>query len=202
MIVALLLCNCAIAQSDLFLNFNSTHSGRNLSLTWSKHFHEKNEFGLGLRYNINMLAHPDDQDYVYRKRLYATKPYHHIGAEIFYNRKILKIFSNVETFAFYNAQISYSTTRNKTVYGIVNDENGNAVYKEDIEYFGPFTWLEQNIGLGYKVPLANNWYLQHKIGYGTTFIMGHDDVLTDKIFNWFSWEFGYLINVGVGYRFQ
>jgi len=202
MIVALLLCNCAIAQSDLFLNFNSTHSGRNLSLAWSKHFHEKNEFGLGLRYNINKLAHPDDQNNVFKKRLYATKPYHYIGAEIFYNRKILKIFSKVETFAFYNAQVSYSTTRNRDLLPYAISEEGEVYYKEIIGFYGPYTWLEQNVGFGYKVPLVGHWYLQHKMGFGTSFIMGYEKKLLEKYFDWFYWEFGYLINIGVGYRFQ
>lgn len=201
-LIVFLWCQKIWAQSDLFLNFNSTHSGRNLSLAWSKQVREKNEFGVGLRFNINKLAHPDDQNNVFKKRLYATKPYHYIGAEMFYSRKIFKIFSNIETFAFYNAQLSYSTTRNRDFLPVGYSIGGDALYIEYINIFGPFTWFEQNIGFGYKVSLASNWFLQHKMGFGTSFVMGYDKSLWVKYFDWFYWEFGYFLNVGIGYRFE
>ena len=202
LVFGFLLVTGSYAQSDLFLNFNSTHSGRNLSFSYSKYFFEKNEFGFGLRYNINRIAHPDDQNNTYKKRLYATKPYHFLGAEVLYNRYILKSFSFIDPFVFYNLQLSYSTTRNRMFIPYTYDGNGDVLYKEYIEIFGPFTWVEQNIGLGYKANLNGNWFIQHKLGFGTSFILGYEKKLLNKYFNWFAWEFGYIINVGIGYKFE
>lgn len=197
-----LLVTNSYAQSDLFLKFNSTHSGRNLSLSYSKFILDKNEFGIGLRYNINSIAHPDDQNNTYKKRLYATKPFQYLGAELFYNRYVLKSFSFIDPFVFYNLQLSYSTTRNRMLLPHSRDSDGGQLYKEYIEFFGPYTWVEQNIGIGYKANLMGNWYIQHKIGFGTSFILGYEKKLLNKYFDWFTWEFGYLISVGVGYRFE
>jgi hypothetical protein len=79
---------------------------------------------------------------------------------------------------------------------------GEVLYIERIEIFGPYTWVEQNIGIGYKVNLKGNWYLQQKIGFGTSFILGYEKKLLVKYFDWFSWEFGYLVSFGIGYRFN
>lgn len=192
----------SFAQSDLYLNFNSTYSGRNLSFTYSKYVLDRNEFGVGLRYNINSIAHPDDQNNTYKKRLYATEAYQHIGAELFYNRRVLTSLSFINPFLFYNLQLSYSTTRNRMFLPYSYDSSGDVLYKELIEIFGPYFWVEQNIGIGYKVNLNGNWYIQHKLGFGTSFILGYEEKLVNKYFNWFTWEFGYLISVGIGYRFH
>ena len=82
------------------------------------------------------------------------------------------------------------------------DSDGGQLYKEYIEIFGPYTWVEQNIGIGYKANFKGNWYIQHKIGFGTSFILGYEKKLLNKYFDWFTWEFGYLINVGLGYRLE
>jgi len=206
-IIVILILTCTflqsvIAQTDIFLNYNSTHSGRNASLSYSVKINDVNEFGLGVRVNINKLAHTDDQNNVYKNRLFATKPYHFLGAELFYNRQILKSFPYINPFLFYNVQLSYSTTRNRMFLPYTYDVNGDVLYKEYIEIFGPFSWIEQNIGIGYKANLNHNWFIQHKLGLGTSFILGYDKRQLNKYFHWFSWEFGYLFNFGIGYRFE
>ena len=60
----------AISQTDIFAIFNSTYSGRNISINASKFIKGKHEIGGGIRFNINQLAHPDDQNKSYMKRLY------------------------------------------------------------------------------------------------------------------------------------
>ncbi len=189
-----------IAQTQINTGFNSTMAGRNITIGLSKTINNKHEFGGGLRYNINKLAHNDDQNKVFYKRLYATKPLHYIGVVGFYHRNIFRQWEHIKPFVFYDLQATYSTTRNSMFLPYSYDTNGDVLYKNCIENFGPFTWVEQNVGIGFKVDLFGNWFFQQKVGVGTTFILGYDKQLLGKYFNWFDWEFGALLNVSIGYR--
>jgi len=202
-LILLLLClstSYVFAQTDIVVAYNSNHSGRNASLTASKFLSGRHELGFGLRFNFNKFAHPDDQNNTFKKRLYATKPLHHLGLEGFYHLYLFSKLKNIKPFIFYDMQITHSPTRNRSLLPYSSLSDGTVLYKEHINNFGPFTWLEQNIGIGFRANITSNCFIQQKIGYGTSFIMGYDDMLLGKIFNWFDWEFGYLINVGIGYR--
>ena len=54
--------NANIAQNNLIFNYNNTGAGRNISLVFSKEFFNKNEVGLGFRFNINKNYHVDNQN--------------------------------------------------------------------------------------------------------------------------------------------
>ncbi len=190
------------AQNEIWTGFNSTMAGRSVIINYTHQLNDKNSFGAGLRFNINQLAHNDDQNKSYYKRLYATKPIHYIGICAYYNRNFLNKWEHIKPFLFYDLQTTYSTTRNRMLLPYTYDSNGDVLYKEYIEIFGPFTWVEQNIGIGFKADIIGNLYLIQKLGIGTTFILGYDKKRLDKYFNWFAWEFGYLFNVGIGYRFD
>ncbi len=183
----ILFATTVFAQVDLLTSFNSTPSGRNISLTISKTNSATHEFGAGLRYNIGMLAMPDDQQNIYYKRLYPSTFAQHFGVQGFYHRYILKSWEHVNPFLFYDIQAAYSTTRN------------NNCYSENTVRFGPFTWVEQNVGVGFKVDLADRFFISQKIGVGGMLIFGSDEQLLKTSANW---EFGGLINFGVGYRFN
>lgn len=190
------------AQTQFFTGFNSTHSGKSITLVMSKTINDRHEFGGGLRFNINSLKHPDDQMNVYLKRLYATKPLHYFGVDAFYHVYFFKKWAHVKPFIFYDLQATYSTTRNSIYTPYIYDSIVGDLFKHYIDYYGPFTWVEQNIGLGFKVDLFNNFFIHEKIGFGTAFILGYDDMLLNKMFKWFAWEFSPLLNVGIGYRFE
>lgn len=190
------------AQTELYKGFNSTMAGRSITIGLSKSKNTKHELGAALRININKLAHNDDQNKVFYKRLYATKPIHYIGLQAFYHRNIFQKLEHIKPFLFYDLQATYSTTRNRMLLPYTYDSNGDVLYKEYIEIFGPYTWAEQNIGIGFKADIIGNLYLIQRLGIGTTFILGYDKKRLDKYFNWFAWEFGYLFNVGIGYRFD
>ncbi len=81
------------SQTDLICAFNSTHSGRSIILIGAKTINEKNEIGFGVRYNINKIAHNDDQNNSYLKRQYATKFIQHWGVEAFYHRYLYSSFA-------------------------------------------------------------------------------------------------------------
>jgi len=194
------------AQTSLQASFNSTFSGRNISLLLTKSIKEKHEIGAGLRvnlYNLNgNLAHTDDQNNTFKKRLYMTEPLHYFGLTGFYHRNIFRKWNSVKPFVFYDLQVTYSTTRNRMLLPYTYDTNGDVLYKEYIEFFGPFTWVEQHIGIGFKANLFNNFFLTQKVGFGSTFILGYDKKLLSKYFDWFDWNFSGLLNVGIGYRFD
>ena len=182
----LLIASSLSAQVELTTAFNSTLSGRNVALTISK-TNDKHEFGGGIRYNIGMLAMPDDQGNLYYKRLYPSTFGQHFGVQGFYHHYILNHWEHINPFVFYDVQVAYSTTRNKDC------------YSENTARFGPFTWVEQTVGVGFKVDLANQFFISQKIGIGGGLIFGTDKQLLKTSA---AWEFGGLINVGIGYRFK
>jgi hypothetical protein len=197
----ILISQFSFSQNDLFFGFNSTSSGRNVACTFSRKG-GNHEFGGGLRININRIAHQDDQNSTYKKRLYATEFIHAFGINCFYNRSFFPQWEHVHPYFFYDFQESYSTTRNRDFLPYDVDFNGEFLYKEHINIFGPFLWLEQNIGIGFKANLSNNIFIQQKLGMGACFIFGYDQKLLSKSFNWFEWQFSTLFTVGLGYRFD
>jgi len=190
-----------IAQYDIISTFNSTHSGRSITLIFAKTYIEKNEFGLGLRYNINKLAHNDDQNNIFLKRQYSTSFVQHWGFESYYHRYFFKKLDCIKPYLFYDMQLSYSKTRNRMFLPALYDEELGLLYREVIEFFGPFTWLEQCIGIGIKARLNSNFLIYQKIGFGTAFIFGKDNrqIVTLDGFNW---EFAGLIQAGLVYRLK
>ncbi len=190
------------AQDDLIFAFNSTTSGRNVAFGYSKTINGTNEIGAMLRVNINKLAHPDDQNNVYFKRLYATEFIHFFGIETFYHKSFLNNWKCIKPFAFYDLQFTYSTTRNRDFLPYTYDSNGDVLYKEYIDFFGPFFWMENNIGIGFKAKLTKSFYLVQKAGVGITLIFGEDKRLPQTTFQRFQWEFGYLLSVGIIYRLK
>lgn len=200
-----LLSFATLSAQNLSLNYYSTGAGTNLTLACAKAW-EKNELGVGLGYNINRLAHPDDKNQVYYKRLYATKPIHHINLNLFWHHKIFPSLEHINPFTFYDLQLSYSTTRNRFFVPcgfdstIVSDTpDGKILYRELIEYFGPFYWIENNVGLGFQIDLSNKWYIQQKFGIGIHLICGKEPRLA-KLNN-IDWEFAGLLDWSVGIRF-
>lgn len=211
--IFILLPYLGISQNrNLTANYNSVASGKNFSLIYSKMNEKENEYGIGVRYHLNSLKHPDDQFNVYYRRLYATKPLQHFGVEAFYHKRILKEWKTVKPFMFFNFQFSYSTTRNRSflpyaqefngeiVHGDVIYNNSTTLYKEYIDFFGPYSWLEPTIGFGYNAELKNNFYITSKLGFEVMLVYGRDNDRTTK--SLFQREFGYLFNFGIGYHFK
>ncbi len=188
------------AQADLSVNYNNIHSGNSISILISKKINQDIELGGGVRFNINSLKHSDDQQNIFYNRLFATKPYHFIGIDGFINRYIFQEWNKVKTFIFYDLQMCYSTTRNRLFFPIGQLTNGNYIYEEVITGFGPFLWVENYLGLGFKVDLFKSFFLTQRIGFGVDLMFGEDvhlSAMSDK----FSWEFGEIINVGLGFKF-
>jgi len=191
-----------MAQVRVFPVFNSVHSGRSINILASGQIKNRHEFGGGLRININKSIHNDDQSNLYKKRMWATKFVHHVGLDGFYQAHIFQKLKHIDLFTFYDVQFFYSTTgnRDRTKYDYTT---GRFV----VRHFGPFAWIEQNIGIGFTVDIWNNIFFTQRLGGGATFIIGKDKPISpDKNYILikppFEWMFGYLLSVGIGYRFE
>jgi hypothetical protein len=180
------------SQVRVATDFNSVISGRSINVLASGQLKNRHEFGGGLRININKYTHNDDQNNFFKKRMYATKPLHYFGIEGFYQVHIFQKLKYIDLFAFYDIQLSYSTTGNRF----------NPFYDEML-HFGPFTWIEQNIGIGFTVDIWNNIFFIQRLGGGVNFILGEDKKNDHYLMKTpFTNEFGYLLSAGIGYRFN
>lgn len=180
-------------QVPVVVNFNSTNTGRSIDVLASKIIDGRHELGGGLCFNINKQTANDDQSNVYRKRLYAGNPWEFFGAEGFYQVHFLKNLPHVDLFAFYDIQYRFAHTRFST-------HPTSGVYST----FGPFHWIEQNVGLGFSVDIWKNLFLIQRLGGGVSFIVGKDKphnpdgiLKTQQTVTMLD----YLYTVGLGYRF-
>jgi len=188
------------------INYFSTGTGRNITANYG-FTKNNNEFGLGLGYNINSIKQPDDQSNIYYRRLFATRPIQHLNFNLFYHKYFLTKLNHIQPFAFYDFQMKYSTTRSSMYIPyafdstiVANTPDEKVLYREYIEYFGPFLWVENAIGIGFKVNIYKKWYLQQMAGLGIHIILGYDNRLARNEDNWCDWEFGGLFNLGIVYR--
>ena len=187
------------------LDFNLTGSGRNVTAGYTIEF-SKNEIGFGLGYNINSLTQPDDQNNVFYKRLYATKPLHHLNFDLFYQRNIFTNLDHFQPFVFVDIQVKYSTVRSSVYLPyafdssiVSNTPEEKILYRNYVFFYGPFLWIENYIGLGFNVDLHKSWFLKHKVGVGGYSLIGRDDTI---ISGNYSWEFAWMLSVGLGYTFK
>ncbi|MCF8231716.1 MAG: hypothetical protein K9J27_05945 [Bacteroidales bacterium] len=206
-ILIFLICNLTSYSQNIGINYNSTGAGRNITATYSKDISHYT-ISIGIGYNINSIRQPDDQSNIYYKRLYATKPAHYLNFNLSYQHDIFYNLKNIKPFVFYDSQIKYSTTRSSmyipydydTTYLNTTRPEDGILYKNYIEYFGPFTWVENSIGVGFKVDITDRLYLQQRIGAGIHLIFGDEPKLLK--YNSMEWEFMGLLNVGIVYRLK
>lgn len=189
------------------LNYNSVISGQNITATYNTIKNRNHNFSFGIGCNISRVAHPDNQEKIFYKRLFATKPLHYFNLNFSFQRFVLKNLKTIEAYLFYDLQVKYAPTRN--VFPSVDYdstrvtsyvEQGIIAY-DKVEYFGPFTWFENTIGIGYNVKLADRLYLKNRIGLAIAFILGNDDQLVNRMRNSFGFELGGQISTGFGYEF-
>lgn len=193
-IFLLLLANSAFSQS-VNIGFNSTHSGRNVTAVYEKQV-KQHEFSFGIGYNINRYIEPDNQYNFYKKRLFATNTVGHINLNFTYQRYVFSNLTCIKPFVFYDLQAKYSSTRNQFPYIVTIAPDGGLIYTEHTVAFGPFTWLENNIGIGFTADITDKFYLKQKFGAGMVFILGEQQVPGQN----FNWEFSTLLSFSVGMR--
>lgn len=186
------------SQTDIISSFNTVEIGRNLTLCLKKDINNHSLI-FGIKYNINRKVH-DNQNNVFKNRFYARDIVEHFGLNAGYQYNFALENSQVKPFLFYDFQFTHSHTRNHMYLPYDFDVNGDVLYKAYLEYFGPFFALEHNFGMGFNVPLSKRVYLHQKIGAGIVTIHGYDEKRPFTRDG--SWEFGYIISAGLGYRLK
>lgn len=182
------------AQYDITASYNSVHIGRNVNIGIKKCI-KNHEIGVGIKFLINSKV-SDDQNEVFKKRFYAKSFKESLGLNIDYHYKFLNHWL-IKPFFFYNLQLTNSHTRNHGFYPYAYDMDGSVLYKEYLDYLGPTIALENYFGFGYNAWLYNEFYLFQKVGFGIVNYFNVDERLVGDGGNW---EFGYMINFGLGYR--
>lgn len=190
-------------SQNISAGFNSTHSGRSVSATYSIE-KENYEIGFGLGININQKKHNDDQNNLFLKRLYADNFAQYFAFKGFYHRNINFQIENVKPYFFYDLQIRYSKTRNRFTssypFGFDSTLISNRPnFDEPVNSYGPFTWVEQTVGLGIDIQINERFFLRQKFGIGVNSILGTDNRVK---FSWYLGEFGALYNIEIGYKLQ
>ena len=195
---------CSSAQNAAKISFNTSTLREGVIVGYSRTIHQNHEIEVGLRVHINRLVMPDDQESIYYKRMYASNLAQHFGVQLGYNWYFLPRLEHLKPFVFYELQAAYSTTRNHGYDYTFYINEGTLQLEEYLESFGPFLWLQNSIGVGFKVDIWKSFYLFEKVGFNATEIIGNDEKLMPDPYQKFPWlvsEFGYMISVGVGYRF-
>jgi hypothetical protein len=185
----------ALGQNFVSISLNYDESGRNITLDYFGKIKNKHEIGGGLRININSITQPDDQSNIYYRRLYATEPYQYFGLHGFYHRRFFERWDCFQPYAFYDIQISKSTTRSSMFIPYSLTPEGEILYKNVIEYFGPFIWIDQNIGIGFRVKVYKIIDIFENFGIGCSWIIGNEEMLPSRS-AYSQYEFGYLLTFG------
>jgi hypothetical protein len=196
---------CSFAQNAAKIYLNTSTLRESVIIGYARTFHQTHEIEFGIRYHLNSLIMPDDQESIFYRRMYASNFAQHFGLQFGYNWYFLPRLEHLKYFVYYELQAAYSTTRNHGYTWEYNINDGTFIpLKEYLEYFGPFLWLQNTIGVGFKVDIWRSWYLFEKIGFNVTEVIGNDKRLMPDPFQLFPWlvnEFGYMITAGVGYRY-
>lgn len=188
----------SIAQTEISLAFNYVDIGRNLSLSGTKSF-SRHKIQVGIKYGINSFEH-DNQNNLFKKRFFATDFIEHWGAILGYQYAFKPINNYVIPFLLYEMQLTNSHTRNDWVFPVGYDTDGNVLYRKYLDYLGPTVALENYIGFGLNISLSEHLFITQKAGGGIALFYKTDPTYAFK--NNRSWEFGYMLSLGLAYRFK
>lgn len=171
------------AQESIFGNYNSSMAGHSLNFGYAHHF-GNSQIGGGLKYNLNNNTVNSS---IYYKNLDPNGLGQTFGAQLFYNYYIFKQLKYIEPFITLDIQYAYSET---------------STYLDAAQgatRFGPFHWIENVIGVGFRVPIIDDLYVISKAGFGGMFILGKDEELLKQKA---AWEFGGSLQFGIAYMFN
>jgi hypothetical protein len=166
----------------------------------------RHQFGFGLRVNMYSLGHKDDQNKVYVKRLYPKKFYQNFGLAGYYQFNLFSKINPTKLFLFTDVQITHSTQRNRDITPHSTLPDGRVLYQEFTDWFGPFLWIENTIGVGVQVPIYKNWSLINKFGFGVMSIIGDKWYAPENtailVGPRYEWEICYTVQLGLSYTFN
>ncbi len=185
-----------LCQKELGFNFNSCHSGRSINLVFANQFQNQLKLSTGLLINIGQIAQPDEKSCFHRKRLFPQKAYEYLGLDFSLSHYLTE---QKRLFAFANVQLKYSGVRNQEIIKVYYDSvNQLQFYDREVNFYGPFFWMQNTVGLGFDVNILKSLYLSQKLGFGFEYIHGKDEKYLTSKRNWF--EPAFIYNVGLYWR--
>jgi hypothetical protein len=193
--------NMMYSQSSVFVGFNSSYSTINLSAGYL-YQSGKNEIGFGVRRNISEVAHRDDLMHPLKRRLFRRResPIENWGLHLFYNRKLPKLFEQIDLFLFYDFQTTYASTRNVWYEPTGKYLDNNMLYRQVVERHGPYTWIEQNVGVGFEFAISEKVLAFQKIGIGNALVIGNSIMKQRQNLPYIYSDFAILWSLGLKYN--
>lgn len=161
-----------VPKTQLQLEFQSVHIGRNLSLNIARQ-RGLNYFSAGVNLQLNR-QHYDYQDHIYYKRFKATKWYEYIGAQASYQRFIRTRSTFVSPFGFVQSQVAWGPTDNTGFLPFLTDSTGTVYYAPYENQGGPFVFLQTYFGAGFNAHMTDHISLCMRGGIGGMVIFGED----------------------------
>ena len=200
-IILLILCISSQGQVSIQSSFSGTYIGRNQSLTIHYALNKFELYG-GIKYNINKGLQSTDGSFL-NKSAHAVTSGEHLGGVLGLNYSFLQL-KNMNFFCFFESRESYMHVQHEFESAVVvNSQNGGEelAFTKRIENIGPFWIIDNNIGVGYKVNVFDNLYLNSRIGTGILLYKSNDSNYS-TLFNKLDWNFSYMLSFGVGYTFN
>ena len=152
------------AQNQMALNYHSTHTGRNLGVSFVKST-MKHSFILGIKFHLNRTP-VDNQNHVFYKRFYADNFKEHIGFHFGYHYQIGKNSKKLKTLVFCDFQYLNATIRRHGFTRALLPGGGGRGFIWNQKKQSSATALENNLGLGFRINLSDKIVLIEKAGIG------------------------------------
>ncbi len=151
------------------ISFGINHIDRNFRLEQKYHI-GRHHLRFGIKYILKIYP-IDDQSFGYRLRAYPQSLKEHLGLQIGYGFQILKLPRGVESYLFYDFQISKPAFLGKYYVpnGLYFDPRLQTwmpilLLEEYVRH--PQLSIEQNCGIGLEFPLSKNLYVNEMAGLG------------------------------------
>lgn len=196
----------ALTQFSLETNFNVVHIGRNQSLAVN-YTHKKMTVALGAKYHFNKLVRFPQGELI-KKSVHAITPAEHWGAEFSIKYQIFDRNNTFFAHLLYNGQFTRSHVRHENYFAILDSptvpipsSEFDYSYSKYLNHLGPFSIIENHIGLAFDVFVTDQLYLSQRFGAGILFFKSSDDqniIISDAG----NWELTEMLSLGIGYKFK
>lgn len=197
----LLLLSSVIHGQSVSINYNDVDIGRNVSIL----YHTKggrHQFSGGIKVHINSQVH-DNQNHVFRKRIYASNFKEHIGLQFGYNYNLPLNHKN-RLLLFYDNQFTIAGKKGE-VFLPAGFLGGTPLYEKHVIEFQELKALEQHIGIGLRTGVWEDFYLNFRIGGGVALFWDVPFEIAPNQYHMagarkLNWEFGRLLSIGIEYE--
>lgn len=187
-------------KNEIDVNYNWSHIGRSLNINYN-HYFGRHAVIIGIKKHYNNAGITEMPRYVFKNKGHATNFKESIGMNIGYRFDLLKKHEYLMPYIFFQSQIS--NIRFNGSYTNPEIEDNMLVYNTYHDISEPIFVTENYLGIGLKVKLYKNLYLNQTIGVGLATFKGKDTrgMLFNKPINT-NLEFSHSIKIGLIYQFK